>query len=137
MNADQNERLPPIAIEPNLVADAVSFVVTLVKVRRLPGVVQRLRLLADDLELIERNDALDPTLLCRAPFLDRWSFLASADGVRLMGVVVGHPHCGPGPIRTTPIWAIDLRQRWARTLSRFYRLGESMEAPGPGRSSLN
>ncbi|WP_413776331.1 DUF6634 family protein [Rhodopseudomonas palustris] len=65
----------------------------------------------------------DDALLSSAPTLDRWEVEPYAGHTRLTGVVYGHPHLTDGhQIWTSLIIAVDKRRRWARTLSRWYRL---------------
>ncbi|MGA8171811.1 MAG: DUF6634 family protein, partial [Methylocystis sp.] len=43
----------------------------------------------------------------------------------LEGVVEGHPIFGSRPINTSPLWLLNTEKNWARSLSRFYRLGSA------------
>lgn len=83
---------------------------------------ETLRTLADDMERLLRGEAPAAELLLRAPCLDRWTVANAASPV-LVGTVAGHPSLGPGPIVTSMVWRIDETASWARTTSRFYRLG--------------
>jgi len=47
----------------------------------------------------------------------------SLSGLCLAGFAAGHPLLGTKHIATSPVWVLDPGLRWARTLSRFYRLG--------------
>ena len=85
----------------------------------------RLRRLADDVDDIADGRGPNVKVLVQAPILSNWSIFAAPDGVRLMGTVKDHPHAGPGLILTSMIFAIDPTLQWVRTLSRFYRLGQS------------
>ena len=61
--------------------------------------------------------------LSTAPRLDDWSRAAMFSPC-LVGGVVGHPLLGQRPhIHTSQVILIDVEAGWARTLSRFYRLG--------------
>lgn len=78
-----------------------------------------LRALADDLErltMFSPNAELDD-----APVLEDWS-LAIRPVPVLTGFAIGHPRLGSRDVVTTEIFAID-EDRWARSMSRFYRLG--------------
>lgn len=45
----------------------------------------------------------------------------------LQGVVSGHPHIKDGAlVATSPLVVLAHDKTWARTLSRFYRLGVSL-----------
>lgn len=43
--------------------------------------------------------------------------------VALTGVVSGHPEVGPGPVVTSGLYYLDPIAGYARTLSRWYKLG--------------
>ena len=82
-----------------------------------------LRILAADLERI--RDGLGPTEdeLAWAPLLDEWR-----TGIRgvlcLGGRPFGHPTLtGSRNALTSPVWVLDPVRGYARTESRFYRLG--------------
>ena len=64
-------------------------------------------------------------VLARAPVLASWSIERRGDGVCLIGEVDGHPLIEwSRRIRTSALIAMDARRlHWARTVSRFYRLG--------------
>lgn len=85
---------------------------------------RRLSSLVADMEAI--GNGVPPERLTdgAAPVLDRWRH-----GVRyvpcLVGLSTGHPLL-PGrgrSIYTSELWMIDEDHGWARTLSRWYRLG--------------
>jgi hypothetical protein len=115
---------PPVAIDSDFLDHVLVVIANLGINQSCVGMAGRLHALADDLEMIATGRTPDAVVLARAPVLSAWSYLADANGVRLMGVVQGHPNVGPGPILTSPLYAIDPQLQWARTLSRFYRLGE-------------
>ncbi len=81
-----------------------------------------------DVERIYSGKAPSADDLSNAPFLDDWTFAASR-GVSLVGIVDHHPILGPGPrtIFTSSVWVIDPSKRWARTESRWYRLGAHID----------
>lgn len=92
--------------------------------------VDRLERLAADLEVVSGLAPLFPLdqLLARsqpnAPILDGWR-IAFRPVVCLEGLATGHPEL-PGerrPIVTSELYLFSDEIGWARTLSRFYRLG--------------
>lgn len=89
-----------------------------------PLLTGRLRVLADRLDAIGAGLAPTPADLDRAPLLDAWHLAQSPVGPVLVGQVTAHPHCGPGLIRTSPIWVVDAAEGWALSLSRYYVLGQ-------------
>lgn len=85
--------------------------------------IDRLRLLADDLERLHRGVAPSLADLSSAPRLDRWDVIPRLD-VCLSGEVVRHPRFGSHScLVTSSLWAFDPDAGWARTLSRYYALG--------------
>jgi hypothetical protein len=89
-----------------------------------PGLANRLRSLAVDMERIRNGSSPTAAELERAPTLDRWRAMVTPVGVRLTGRVRGHPRLGDTTALISPLWAADDEDRWVRTLSRFYRLGK-------------
>lgn len=87
------------------------------------------RLISRDIERIIRGEAPSAADLANAPFLDLWGFVASQE-VSLYGHVINHPLIGPGPVTTSTLCAIDPLGTWARTNSRWYRLGNRLEDMG-------
>ncbi|GEO97870.1 hypothetical protein GCM10007887_01530 [Methylobacterium haplocladii] len=83
----------------------------------------RLRDLADALQAIEDYDAPTQIELDCAPRIEDWK--SARREVRVVtGRVYGHPDIADGrPIVTSDLYASD-GTSWARTLSRYYRLGE-------------
>lgn len=84
----------------------------------------RLKALVADLEAVQsgRSGRVFPDA---APLLDQWG-LAQRAAVCLVGRSDGHPLL-PGvgrQIATSDLWLLSADRRWARTLSRWYRLGE-------------
>jgi hypothetical protein len=97
---------------------------------RLADAVARL---AVDLSRITAGAAPTATDLQDSPLLDCWAPAVVALPV-LAGTVQAHPLLGTRPlIRTSPLFVCDRERGWARTLSRFYRLGASAQerASGP------
>lgn len=86
--------------------------------------IERLRRLADDLDLIQRGRHPSRKLLANAPRIESWR-LAARPAVCLTGCVFGHPHIKEGGIGvTSDLWAIAAARGYARTRSRFYVLGK-------------
>lgn len=76
---------------------------------------------------------IDPTHgeLAAAPFLDGWEVVRDAfDYTILYGRVTGHPTLKGPAIRTSPLLRLNLPAGWARTYSRFYRLGAPLSDAG-------
>ncbi|TBW32922.1 hypothetical protein EYW49_21250 [Siculibacillus lacustris] len=86
-------------------------------------VVLHLRCLADDIENLVLEGGPSASTLSMAPVLDEWEAIPRLD-VCLTGEVSHHPRFGThSEIATSGLWAIDEAAGWARTLSRYYRLG--------------
>lgn len=84
------------------------------------------RALAIELERLVNGRA--PTL-DEAPRLDHWR-LAHRSVPMLMGRVHGHPILGNHrQIHTSQLYAMDPEAGWARTPSRYYRLGKPWDGP--------
>lgn len=88
-----------------------------------PDLTGRLRRLADDLDGIATATAPTAAELGNAPLLVDWRLVVLLSGLSLTGFVAGHPLLGARKIVTSPLWVLDPDLAWARTLSRFYRLG--------------
>ncbi len=60
-----------------------------------------------------------------APLINGWTLLREPGGASLLGRVDGHPRIWSGRVTATSgLIAVDARLgQWARTVSRFYRLG--------------
>ncbi|MFC0386793.1 DUF6634 family protein [Muricoccus vinaceus] len=83
----------------------------------------RLEHLARDLRAIAGGIGPTPEDLDVAPVVDYWQWSARSMKT-VIGILQGHPRLADGPVHTTEVWAVDLERRWARTLSRFYVLGD-------------
>ena len=73
-----------------------------------------------------------PDILEMAPRLHDWRFVPVLPrGTVLVGTVIGHPRLGDRPyISTSYLIGLDATQlKWAKTLSRFYVLGEPSDYP--------
>lgn len=83
-----------------------------------------LRALADDLErmtMFQPNGELED-----APTLNGWSPVLRPVGA-LSGFVEDHPLLGTRHVVTSEVFAMAAERGWARTFSRFYRLGDTAE----------
>jgi hypothetical protein len=92
-----------------------------------PDLGRRLRVLADDCDHLERGRPVPPVLLQKAPLITDWVPALTPQGVQLLGHVTGHPLLGDCAAATTPLWLADPDGAWARSLSRFYRLGPPLD----------
>jgi hypothetical protein len=77
---------------------------------------------AEDVSWIECGNRPTAQDLADAPVLHDWRFHSIRSAV-LEGVVVGHPSLRDGPVRTSMLFYYDKELSFARTLSRYYRLG--------------
>lgn len=85
-----------------------------------------LRRLIGDLEELRRRGVPARGSLEEATFLDEWSF-AQRLVPCLKGYPEGHPTCRSGRMASTSdLWVIAPEQGYARTLSRYYRLGKTL-----------
>ncbi|WP_354670364.1 DUF6634 family protein [Paracoccus sp. TOH] len=67
--------------------------------------------------------------LAQAPVLSDWKAAISPCGhIMLWGEVTDHPLLGNASIHTSQLIAIDPKAGWARTASRWYRLGRPIAA---------
>ena len=67
--------------------------------------------------------------LAAAPRLEGWAIEeVEANLYRLVGVVTGHPTVADGWCTTSVLLVIDENRKWARTVSRLYRLGRPLGA---------
>jgi hypothetical protein len=85
------------------------------------GLASRLPAFADERLSFDRRGP--PAVLEEAPLLEDWVPVLTQTGLHLVGYAVGHPVRGNRMVMTPPLWWADPDCRWARTLSRFYRLG--------------
>jgi hypothetical protein len=93
----------------------------------------RLARLVADMERIQRGEL--PQALAGgedAPILDRW-ILGHRPVPCLAGLSTGHPRLAGvnRAIATSDLWLMSEDRSWARTLSRWYRLGRAAEQSGP------
>jgi hypothetical protein len=83
---------------------------------------QRFSDLAEDLAMITVGQGPSQAELDAAPVLQDWH-LTPEMGLALVGRVEGHPVLGSRWIRTSQLHYFDELRSFARTLSRYYRLG--------------
>lgn len=68
-----------------------------------------------------------PSELGEAPIMNCWFVMRSAqNALTLCGVVSGHPIIRDGFTRTSQLVALPPASGWARSVSRWYRLGTSL-----------
>src|SRR3546814_6062665 len=97
--------------------------------------VRKLRALANDLEGIAKGILPAPDVLASAPFLDGYWF-APREYLSMCGSVHDHPLVSDPMVTTSELWVLAPELGWARTYSRFYRLGTALEADDQiGRAS--
>lgn len=85
--------------------------------------------LLEDVRKLETGEAISPNGLNNAPIIDKWEF-GLVPTRCIVGAISGHPYLSPGArARTSQIILCDATNGWARTWSRYYRLGE----PEPSR----
>jgi hypothetical protein len=81
--------------------------------------------LVRDLKAIRTGSGPTSAELENAPLLD--AFLVKPyTTFCLTGYATGHPLLGNTHVHTSQLWALDAKNHWARTFSRYYRLGDSM-----------
>jgi hypothetical protein len=92
---------------------------------------ERLVALVADMERIHRGVPPEAMAGAGAPILDRW-ILAKRTVPCLAGLSTGHPQLvGENRlIGTSDLWLLSRDHSWARTLSRWYRLGRPAERFG-------
>lgn len=66
--------------------------------------------------------------LSNSPCLEIWQTTLVRGNLCLSGMASGHPLLPDGPVDTSPLIALSEDCTWARTLSRFYRLGISAQS---------
>jgi hypothetical protein len=85
--------------------------------------------LAADLAGIANGEAPAPSDLLGAPVLQAWTEVPYAAS-RLSGQGRGHPRLGdPRNLTTSMAVVVNEQEGWARTLSRYYRLGRRARSP--------
>jgi hypothetical protein len=85
--------------------------------------IKHLESLIVDLRTVREGGSMTAADLEDAPVLQHWTRV-SRPVAALRGDVIGHPLLGTGTdIVTSEVYLLDPVDRWARTLSRRYRLG--------------
>ena len=84
--------------------------------------IARVEQLAADLDVIAQGGLPSEQDLASAPFIDAWT-VALRPAPCLVGVCGNHPRLHGPMVTTTDLWVFAPDLGWARTLSRFYRLG--------------
>ena len=93
------------------------------EMHQLQRMIQKLQTLLDDLVAIGEGDLPDQDRLEDAPLIDNWH-LATRQIVCLRGEISGHPRLGYAPHGiTSDLWLLAPQRGFARTMSRYYRLG--------------
>jgi hypothetical protein len=65
--------------------------------------------------------------LAGAPLLSHWAVETQPGGTgRFVGIVTGHPSIPDGWCTTSIVLVVDIDAGWARTVSRYYRLGPKL-----------
>ena len=86
---------------------------------------ERLRCVVADMEALARGAHPGHAVLADAPLIDRWAIGSRTTHCRT-GVVAGHPVLGSDRlVRTSDLCILAPSHGYARTLSRFYRLGRA------------
>lgn len=81
--------------------------------------------LSRDLASIEELTAPSIRDIASAPLLENW-VVGRRFEPALVGVVTGHPLILDGPVSTSSLHYLDTKAGYARTLTRWYRLGSPM-----------
>jgi hypothetical protein len=86
--------------------------------------IERLKHLVADLEAMASGDGPTMREISEAPYLDQW-VVGRQPSPCLIGLVTGHPRLSGSDraVRTSEMMVLDQDEQWARTLSRFFRLG--------------
>lgn len=93
--------------------------------------IDQLRSLADDLEALGRSGFAPKSYV----FLDNWG-LGERTVPCLAGCFIGHPNIGDGrPGFISEVFFVDDQHKTARTLSRWYLLGDHADFAGPTKPS--
>lgn len=94
---------------------------------------KRLQGLVQDLERIHRGQHPDAAILGDAPVIHDWAIVRRQEAC-LAGTITGHPKIAHGHTGVTSgLWFLAPGLGYARTLSRFYNLGQPAGVPGIGR----
>lgn len=77
--------------------------------------------------LAEAEIGPSPDTLADSPHLDLWQPIRMSTDLCLAGAVSGHPLLQSSFITTSPLIALRPEEGWARTISRFYQLGQRLD----------
>lgn len=90
---------------------------------------RRLSRLTSILARLRAGEGPSEQELAAAPLLEAWFLEQAGEAVVVLrGYVTGHPRLADGDfVRTSPVVWLDESRGAARTVSRWYRLGESLE----------
>jgi hypothetical protein len=88
----------------------------------LRGDLARLEALTDDLRRFAQGDLSAPMPSAEVPILNNYA-LGERKTLCLTGDCSDHPLIRPTFITTSDVWVLAPELGWARTFSRFYRLG--------------
>lgn len=98
---------------------------------QLESEIIRLRGLVRDLEDIRRGKHPDKAALASCPRIHDWQGITRPDPC-LTGIMFNHPTIGDGrPGITTGLWVLAPTLGYARTISRFYALGQPSDGSLP------
>lgn len=102
-----------------------------VPAKPLDDAIGTLERLLSDLRDLRSDGTPGSAVLEAAPLLDAWSF-ATSPAPCLVGLSFGHPVLSGNarPICTSPLWIAAPEAGWARTHSRYYRLGRPVGLKG-------
>ncbi|QNQ64443.1 hypothetical protein IB024_16655 (plasmid) [Brucella sp. 6810] len=95
--------------------------------QRLATEIETLKALVCDLERLLNGEDPEQSDLADAPLIENWEF-DRRHTTCLVGTFIAHPRLGrivPNGI-TSELWYIDPERKYARTFSRFYRLGKTI-----------
>lgn len=88
--------------------------------------VRKLRKLADDLERLSAGHTPTDADLANAARVNAYEITARPVPV-LYGLNEGHPNLVSDTPQSTQLWVLNQQEGWARTYSRYYRLGQSLK----------
>jgi hypothetical protein len=95
----------------------------------------KLRALLSDLQDLEAGRLDWQARIVDAPMLHPW-WLTCRQEPCLRGGNFGHPTLTADALTTSGLWILSETQGWARTFSRFYRLGEPIHRAAPATEPL-